>query len=193
MEEQKIKEIQTKLSFKKMDLINEENNIINTYTNTNTNTNDNLRKQSLKEEKGKEDEDNEDDTNDISKDAEELDKILFSQEKAHEEHDYLINTDIRRKLTMTSQILKQQKQTKKDFLLEKNLDVEEKPEFLTVYEFDLSKLERIFNSHPNGNNIMKALYSMWLELCSDIVKKKNNRSSDKERKRRLSMSYFLDK
>lgn len=46
-------------------------------------------------------------------------------------------------------------------------------ENLVIYEFDLNKLVDVFNNDSFGSNIMKALYSMWLESCSEIIKMKN--------------------
>lgn len=65
------------------------------------------------------------------------------------------------------------------FLLEnKNKDEDYEDQFVVVYEFDLMKLESIFNNQSCGSDIMKALYSMWLEHCSDIVKQKNEKSHE---------------
>jgi len=66
------------------------------------------------------------------------------------------------------------------------------PKFLVVYEFDLNKLCYIFNHSPSGPTIMKSLYSMWLELCSDIVKRRNEKSVT-EVKRQRRESFYLPK
>lgn len=54
---------------------------------------------------------------------------------------------------------------------------------LRLYEFDLYKLNEVFNNPDMGNSIMKALYSIWLLNCSYIVKQKNIKgfSTSKER------------
>lgn len=69
----------------------------------------------------------------------------------------------------------------------------EKSDAFIIYEFDLSKLVDIFNNHPNGSDIMKALYSMWLEHCSDIVKKKNEKSHTEVRNLKRTQTILYSK
>lgn len=61
-------------------------------------------------------------------------------------------------------------------------DIDNIEENLVIYEFDLNKLVEVFNNESFGSNIMKALYSMWLESCSEIVKKKNVKAKNAKEK-----------
>jgi hypothetical protein len=110
-----------------------------------------------------------------NKDFDELSKILFKEK--WEIKQYVTNRESFNKMNIKQ---------KNNFLLE-TVDLnKEEQDYLVVYEFDLLKLVEIFNLPSNGSSIMKALYSMWLELCSDIVKKKNEKSHVDVKSRRDS-------
>lgn len=110
-----------------------------------------------------------------NKDYEDLNRILFKEK-------WEIKQFITNRESFNKSAVKQQN----NFLLETVDTNKEEQDYLVVYEFDLLKLVEIFNLQSNGSSIMKALYSMWLELCSDIVKKKNEKSHVDVKSRRDS-------
>ena len=73
------------------------------------------------------------------------------------------------------------------------IDSSDDIDYLIVYEFDLIKLVEIFKTESFGPNIMKALYSMWLEVCCFLVKLKNEKNIDVMKQQQLKKTTNLNK
>jgi hypothetical protein len=63
--------------------------------------------------------------------------------------------------------------------------------FAVIYEFELRSINHVFTNLDHGSSIMRALHSIWLKYCSEIIKMVDKEKLAANNKNAMSISSLL--